>query len=204
MLTVLERRYLLKDERRRIVETPDRMSRRVATAIARGDSSFGAPADMAASSEEFYGIVSRLEFLPNSPTLMNAGAPLGQLMAYFVLPIENNLDSIFGTLRDAAYIQQSGGGTGFSFSRLRPQGDVVMATKGVASGPVSFMMIYGMATEVMKQGGTRRGSYSDELIEAIAERGSVQGLGRVPEFTQRRNSWLDRGCGVSTSSEGGA
>ena len=157
-LTVLERRYLLKDERRRVVETPEQMFRRVATAIAKGDSPFGTPADVAASSQEFYEVMSRLEFLPNSPTLMNAGAPLGQLMACFVLPIEDNLDSIFGTLRDAAHIQQSGGGTGFSFSHLRPAGDVVMTTKGTASGPISFMMIYDMATEVMKRGGTRRGA----------------------------------------------
>ena len=92
---MLERRYLLKDERRRVVETPEQMFRRVATAIAKGDSPFGTPADVAASSQEFYEVMSRLEFLPNSPTLMNAGAPLGQLMACFVLPIEDNLDSIF-------------------------------------------------------------------------------------------------------------
>lgn len=155
---VLERRYLLKDERRRVIETPEQMFRRVARVVAEGDAPFRPRTAVIESTREFYDVMARLEFLPNSPTLMNAGAPLGQLMACFVLPIEDNLDSIFGTLRDAALIQQSGGGTGFSFSHIRPEGDVVATTKGVASGPISFMMIYDVTTEVMKRGGTRRGA----------------------------------------------
>ena len=155
---VLGQRYLLKDERRQVIETPEQMFWRVAHAVAQGDLSYDPRADVAATSEQFYNLMARLEFLPNSPTLMNGGTPLGQLMACFVLPVEDSLESIFGTLRDAAIIQQGAGGTGFSFSRLRPQGDVVMTTKGLASGPVSFMMIYDMMTDIMKRGATRRGA----------------------------------------------
>ncbi|HZS00385.1 MAG TPA: ribonucleotide reductase N-terminal alpha domain-containing protein, partial [Chloroflexota bacterium] len=155
---VLERRYLLKDACRQVVETPDELFWRVARAVAAGDAVFDSAANVAATARRFYQMMRRLEFLPNSPTLMNAGTPLGQLMACFVLPIEDSLESIFGTLRDAARIQQSGGGAGYSFSRLRPAGDVVMTTKGTASGPISFMTIFDRMTEVMKRGSTRRGA----------------------------------------------
>lgn len=147
-LTVLEKRYLLKDDTGRVIETPTGMFHRVAKAIARNKS----------EEKEFFQVMSRLEFLPNSPTLMNAGTDLGQLSACFVLPIEDSLDSIFTTLKHMALIQQSGGGTGFSFSRLRPKGDIVKTTHGVASGPVSFMKVYNAATDVIKQGGRRRGA----------------------------------------------
>jgi len=147
-LTVLERRYLLKNDSGKITETPSGLFRRVAKAIAKNKD----------QASDFIKLFSSLEFLPNSPTLMNAGTALGQLSACFVLPVEDSLDSIFTTLRDVAIIQQSGGGTGFSFSHLRPEGDVVRSTHGVASGPVSFMQIFNAATDVIKQGGKRRGA----------------------------------------------
>ncbi|MDG6244101.1 MAG: adenosylcobalamin-dependent ribonucleoside-diphosphate reductase [Methanolobus sp.] len=155
-IRVLERRYLLKDAQGKITETPAGMFRRVARAIASIDQRYGE--DTKRTEEGFYRIMSNLEFLPNSPTLMNAGTELGQLSACFVLPVEDSLRDIFTALTNMALIHQSGGGTGFSFSRLRPAGDMVRSTMGVASGPVSFMGIFDKATEVIKQGGKRRGA----------------------------------------------
>jgi len=155
-LKVLEERYLLKDDEGKIIETPTQLFRRVAKAIASVDKKHGA--DSKKAEEEFFIAMKNLEFLPNSPTLMNAGTKLGQLSACFVLPIDDSIESIFNTLKNMALIQQSGGGTGFSFSRLRPKGDMVKSTKGIASGPVSFMRIYDSATDVIKQGGKRRGA----------------------------------------------
>ncbi len=153
-LHVLERRYLLRDERGAAVETPDAMFRRVARAVAAAEP----PAERGRAAERFEARMAALEFLPNSPTLMNAGRTHGQLAACFVLPVEDDLAAIFDALKWAALIHQSGGGTGFAFSRLRPRGDVVKTTHGVASGPVSFMRVYDAATEIIKQGGVRRGA----------------------------------------------
>lgn len=155
-LKVLEERYLLKDEQGNIIETPTQLFRRVAKAIATVDKIYGDnPSD---AEKKFFDAMRSLEFLPNSPTLMNAGTPLGQLSACFVLPIEDSLEGIFTTLKNMVIIQQSGGGTGFGFSRLREKGAMVKSTKGIASGPVSFMKIYDSTTDVIKQGGKRRGA----------------------------------------------
>jgi ribonucleoside-diphosphate reductase alpha chain len=155
-LKVLRARYLMKDARGNVIETPEGMFQRVSKAIAQSEALYGE--DPSYWQERFYELLTDLRFLPNSPLLMNAGKELGQLAACFVLPVEDSMVSIFETLKNAAMILQSGGGTGFNFSRLRPKADVVRSTGGIASGPVSFMKIYNTATDVIKQGGARRGA----------------------------------------------
>ena len=182
-LTVLHRRYLLRDAAGNVVETPSRMFRRVARAIAVVDKRYSPKTDVKSVEDTFYSMMVSREFLPNSPTLMNAGTSLGQLSACFVIPVEDSLTSIFDAVKATALIHQSGGGTGYSFSRLRPRGDYVKTSGGVASGPVSFMKIFDVTTEQIKQGGKRRGAnmgllsvYHPDILEFVTSKSRPETL----------------------------
>ena len=194
-MEVLKKRYLIKDDERSIVETPGELFRRVARHVAGAEKRFRSAVSATEAEETFYDMMRELAFLPNSPTLMNAGTALGQLSACFVLPVDDSIDGIFGALRHMAKIHQSGGGTGFSFSHLRPKGDLVKTTKGEASGPVSFMSIFDAATGVIVQGGRRRGAnmgilscdHPDimEFIEAKIDRGRFANFNLSVAVTDR-------------------
>lgn len=183
-LEVLTRRYLLKDDNQNIIETPSEMFRRVASHIAQAQEYFKSDVSVTRAEEKFYNMMSSLEFMPNSPTLMNSGTYFGQLSACFVLPVEDSIEGIFDSLKNMASIHQTGGGTGFDFSHLRPKGSLVSTTKGSASGPVSFMSIFDKATGVIVQGGRRRGAnmgilrcdHPDivEFVEAKAAKGMFE------------------------------
>ncbi|MEM7824678.1 MAG: adenosylcobalamin-dependent ribonucleoside-diphosphate reductase [Candidatus Aenigmatarchaeota archaeon] len=158
-IKVLQRRYLARDENGNVIETPSQLFKRVAKAIASVEKQYGkSEKEIKKIEEQFYHIMANQEFMPNTPCLVNAGRPLGQLAACFVIPVEDSLESIFDALKLTAIIHKSGGGTGYNFSHLRPAGDVVKTTGGVASGPVSFMKIFDEATNQIKQGGVRRGA----------------------------------------------
>jgi ribonucleoside-diphosphate reductase alpha chain len=194
-LLVLKKRYLLKDEKQNVIESPQELFLRVANTVSEAEDAFPSRMEKQQVEEKFFRMMSRLEFIPNSPTLMNAGTSLGQLSACFVLPVEDSIEGIFDSLKNMALIHQTGGGTGFDFSRLRPADDLVSTTKGSASGPVSFMSIFNQATGVIVQGGRRRGANMgilrcdhpdiEEFIEAKLAEGAFSNFNLSVGVTDR-------------------
>jgi len=194
-MQVLRKRYLLKDDTQAVIETPSEMFRRVAKTVAEAERDYKSDVSANQAEEQFYTMMRGRQFLPNSPTLMNAGTSFGQLSACFVLPVDDSIDGIFEALRNMARIHQTGGGTGFSFSRLRPKGALVSSTKGQASGPVSFMSIFDKATEVIVQGGRRRGAnmgilrcdHPDivDFVEAKMQKGGFENFNLSVAVTDR-------------------
>jgi len=194
-LLVLKKRYLLKDEKQNVIESPQELFFRVANTVSEAEDAFPSRMGKHQVEEKFFRMMSRLEFIPNSPTLMNAGTSLGQLSACFVLPVEDSIEGIFDSLKNMALIHQTGGGTGFDFSRLRPADDLVSTTKGNASGPVSFMSIFNQATGVIVQGGRRRGANMgilrcdhpdiEEFIEAKLTEGAYSNFNLSVGVTDR-------------------
>lgn len=198
-LLVLKQRYLLKDDKNNIIETPGELFQRTAKAVSEAELGFSSPQERRRTEEAFLKMMTGLEFLPNSPTLMNAGTSIGQLSACFVLPVADDLENIFESVKNMAMIHRTGGGTGFDFSRLRPRGEMVSTTKGKASGPVSFMSIFNQTTEVIIQGSRRRGAnmgilrcdHPDifEFIEAKLKEGAFSNFNLSAMVRKKSLNW---------------
>src|SRR5262245_45933750 len=211
--SVLERRFLLRDRNGSPVEDAEGLFRRVARAVAAVDDRYSG-FRREASEELFFDLMSSLKFLPNSPTLMNAGTDRGQLSGCFVLPVEDSMESIYETLRDVALIQKSGGGTGFSFSRLRPKGDYVRSTRGVSSGPVSFMRLFDYSTQVNRLGGTRAGANMGvlridhpDILEFVRSKRDIDSLTSFNISVMATDSFMsavERGADVSLTFPSGS